>query len=508
MSDEDKLNYRRRGVLKSAGALGAVGVLGSRVAQGQPTDKQLPNTYSQHGTDGDSFRDPAYFRHIADLSAARRLVRQYERSGKRSALLTPHLREQLEKSNQERVDITVTTTGRRARYTSNGSFGRTLHGWQPAPGEVEQLRSYGTVRYVPEVASTKVGLSSVQVDDVAEIADLGFVLEIGHDPEVRLRETNSQLSTTATPPSADDLRSSSHSDFDGVSHSLDSGLKIGCFNLGYAYGDGGHATEWSKNWAESQGIDTGLAKDFTGAGSWKSSDATHGTNVMDATAFMLDGKTTSSSHHVPLRVYDTSEDIKASEWRNAIEYAVKNDIPASVTALETAANEPYCTSTLCEELDSYTSAGYAMTVATGNDDESSEVCHPATSYHAIGVGGYFGSCSGGYSYDQNSNYGSIDYYADNYDTAYCKWCHTDWGDYGFQPNVYSAYEYDTDASVTIAGTSYASPIVGAGTAIHASANGPISYYDHVRKYHEMSNYTVCPSESSQQGDVLNVPNLV
>lgn len=508
MSDINGPNCQRRSLLKTVSALGTVGVLGSRAVQGQPADKQLPDTYSQYGTDGDSFHDPVYFRHLADLPAARRQVRQYERNGEKSAILTPHLREYVANTSQETLDITVTTTGRRAKRQSEGSFRRTLHGWEPTPGEVEQLRNYGKLRYVPEIASTKVGLSDVRLDDVREVADLGFALEIGHDPTVHRSGSNSQVSATTTRPSADDLRGSSHSDFDGVSHSLSSDLRIGYFNSGYAYGDGGDATDWSKNWAESQGINTSLAKDFTGLGTWKDASATHGTNVMDATAFMLDGKTTGSAHHVPLRVYDTSEGVKASEWRSAIEYALTKDIPASVTALETAANEPYCTSALCEELDSYTSAGYAMTVATGNDNKSSEVCHPATSYHAISVGGYFGSCSSGYSCDQGSNYGVIDYYADRYGIAYCKWCRTDWGNYAFQPDVYSAYEYNTDAGEDIAGTSYASPIVGAGTALHASANGPISYYDHINKYHKMSDHTVCPSDSSQQGDVLNVPELV
>lgn len=505
MTRKENRSHNRRTVLKSIVAAGTVGGFTVGTARGQPADKRLPSTYDRHGTAGDSFEDPAYFRHLADLPVTRQLLDRYERSGDVSQILTPELQRRLRETDRERVDVTVSTTGRPTTLTTDGPFERTLYGWEPTPGELSRLREFGSIRFAPDIASTKVGLSGVDTDDITPLADLPFVLEVGYDPEVRA-PTNSV--TTASETTADDLRSSSHSDFDSVSHTLDSGLKIGCFNLGYAYGDGGDTTDWSKNWAESQGIDTGLAKDFTGNGTWKEYDHDHGTNVMDTTAYMLEGRTSSSSHHVPLRVYDINDsDIKASEWRNAIEYALKKDIPASVTSLETAANEGYCPSTLCEELDSYTSAGYAMTVATGNDNKESEVCHPATSYHAISVGGYNGSCSGGYSCDGASNYGTIDYYYDPRDIPYCKYCYNSYGDNKFQPDVYSCYEFQTDAGNVIAGTSFASPVVGAGTAIHASANGAISYYDHLLKYHDMNNYVVCPSGSSEEGDVLNVPDL-
>lgn len=508
MTEESSHNTGRRAVLGTIGSIGTVGLVGKR-ARATPASKETPETYARHGTLGETFEDPVNFRHLADTTAAQRRWDRYERTGDRGEILTPHLQNFLSDGSGE-VDITVTTTGRRSTVRSNGPFSRTINGWEPTPAEVKQLAEYGDIRFVPSVISTKVGLANVAIEDLSELAELPFVLELGYDPKVRQAGNASVTTSSVSVPTIDDLKTSSHCDFDSVFSSLNSDIRIGYFSGGYPYEDGGSTTSFSKNWAESQGIDTGLCKDFTSSGGWQDAD-NHAANVLDTTAYMLDGKT-DGDHHVVLRTYDG--DVSASEWRNAIEYAVTNDIPASVTALETAANEPYCTSTLCEELDSYSSAGYVMTAATGNDDKTDEVLHPATSYHCIGVGGYLGSCSGGYEewsdpdYDFGSNYGYIDYYSNNFGTAYCTWCYEDDGGYGFKGNVYSAYSFTTDAGNEISGTSFASPVAGAGAALNASAKGSMSYDNRVDLYDSMSDVSVCPDEASRNGDVLNAPELV
>lgn len=504
MSDNSSFRGTRRTVLQTVGAFGTIGTVGSRIVSGQPTEKETPDSYDQHGTQGNSFSDPAYFRHISDLGSANRRINQYERSGNWELLLTHSLRKKISESNEDQINITVTTTGQRSKFSTNGPFERTLYGWTPAPGEIKRLSQFGEVIQIPDVASTKVGISNVAIDDLSKLADLPFVLEIGHDPEIQ--PANTSLTTTSSSQyHIDDLKTSSHSEFDTVSQSVTSDIRIGYFHMGYEYGDGGQTTPYTKNWAEKQGIDKNLAKSFMSDCSWKDGRP-HGMMVADTTAYMLSRLIEGGSTHVPLKVDDYSQTVTASVWRDALDYALKNDIPVGVTSHETAENEPYCTSTLCEELDSYTSAGYAMTVATGNDSSSTEVCHPATSYHAISVGGYSDQCSGGYERDSNSNYAEIEYYNDTYDTPYCSWCHNDWGDYKFQPDVYSSYSFETDGD-NISGTSVSSPVVASGTAVHAAAYGPTDYYDHIRKYHNMSNQAVCPSGASKKGGVLHAPDL-
>lgn len=73
--------------MRKVGSVGLVSVIGCRSVKGQPSKKDLPDTYDKRGTQGDSFEDPAYFHHIADKPATKKSLRRYERNGSTKALL-------------------------------------------------------------------------------------------------------------------------------------------------------------------------------------------------------------------------------------------------------------------------------------------------------------------------------------------------------------------------------------------------------------------------------------
>lgn len=499
--NDSSMRTGRRRFLHGVGVVASLSAVGASSAVASPAEKRTPDPYPKTGS-GPSFESDAYFRHISELPSVKRQLRAYEKTGEIGHLLTRDLQRKLAESTSQTLDLTVSTCGERVEMYSKGQFGRLLHGWRPTDAEVGELRKYGDVVFVPDVVSTKVGLSDVAVEDIPKIAALDFVLEIGHDPVLQFPddETNG-ISTQSSTPTADDLKTSSHNSFDSETYDLTTYTQVGVIGTGYP-----SSTSWSKNWAEYIGIDTNKAKDFVES-DWRNG-LKHGTDCTDTVAYMLKEGDPESNLMVPLKVYDTSNyEVVTSAFRSAIDYATKNDIPICSTSVETAANEGTCPSTLCEELDSYCSAGYMITCATGNDDLETEVCHPATSYFTIGVGGYNGSCTGGYSCDANSNYGTILYYDDNFNTTYCSWCYNAAGQQSFQPDVYACYSFNTDAGNNIAGTSFAAPVVAAGGAVHHSVHGATSYSTHRSKYHGMNNHTVCPSGSSESGDVLHVPDL-
>ncbi len=153
-------------------------------------------------------------------------------------------------------------------------------------------------------------------------------------------------------------------------------------------------------------------------------------------------------------------------------------------------------------------------MASGNDkdDVDDAVDDPAQSYHTVGVGGYSGGCSGGKehslgSYD-GSQYGTIAYHSSG--LTYCSWCYDGGRDSKFTPDVYSAYMFHANSDKEeqpLGGTSFAAPVVGAGTAIDASANSGDAYSARLDKYHYMNQYTICPSDTAELGGVLYAPDL-
>lgn len=503
-------NASRRRYIKGIGAFTSLSFVGVGSASANPSEKQIPKPYKKHGQQGASVKSSVYLKHVSELQSLRKRLKAYESTDNSNHIFTTDLKRQLRSSPTENIDITVSTCGERSEIISRGQYGRPLHGWQPKEREIERLKTFGDVEFIPEIISTKIGLSDVAVDALEKIASLDFVLEIGFDPELQLPDgANSDVSSSGSTPSADDLKTANHSDFESVSYTISTLNQVAIIGTGYN-GD----TDWRKNWAKSigdanvewNGIDTSKAKDFINS-NWKKGHP-HGTNCADTVAYMLKEKDPHSDFIVPLKVYDPDTgNANASATRQAIEYALTNDIPVSSMSVETTNDVGYCTSTLCEELQSYTSAGYAVACATGNDSKESEVCHPATSYYTIGVGGYSGSCSGGYSRANESNYANVLYDDTDSSYEYCSWCHDASGTSGFQPNVYSCYSFKTDDGVTKSGTSFAAPVVAAGSSLHYAEHGNISYDKHLSKYNNMNNKTVCPDSASKLGNVLYVPYL-
>lgn len=496
----------RRRYLRGLGAAFALGAT-SGEALAKPDEKQTPKPYGAKGPQGPTFESDAYFTHISELPSVKEQLGEYEKTGEPHHLQTADLMRQLDGASGRTIDITVSTCGERSEIRSRGQFGRLLHGWRPAEEEVAELAKYGDVIFAPEVVSTKVGLANVPVDDLSKIAALDFVLEIGYDAKVKpqsqdLNASSTGVETSSTDyPTADDLKTWEHYSFDSETFDLTSFTQVGVFGSGYT-----SETDWGKRWAADIGIDTGKAKDFVN-NDWRDGGK-HGTTVTDTATYMLKDGDLHSDLMVPLKVYDPSnDDIYASDWRAALDYAVTNDIPIGSSSVETHHNVSTCPSTLCAELESYANAGYMTTCATGNDALETEVCHPASSYYNIAVGGYHGSCSGGYSRAGDSNHGQILYYDSNFNTTYCSWCKAAAGDWAFRPDVYGSYKFYTDDGTRIGGTSFAAPAVAAGGAVHHSVHGDTDYTTHRSKYTGMDYYDVCPSEASELGNVLHVSDL-
>lgn len=494
----------RREYLKSIGAVTTIGLVSTSTAVAKSNNKVVPEPYEKRGAQSSSPKSDVYLKHVSELSSVRGQLSAYERTQNPRQLFTFDLQEKLSKRSDSTFNITVSTAGEQTTITTNGKLERTIHGWRPKSEEVDRLAAFGEPTFVPKIASTKVGLANVAVDDLPKIAALDFVLEIGHDPEIQVRtdDTEDETTTKSTTPTADDLKTSSHLDFDSASYSLTSLTQIGIVDTGYTGN-----TSWNKKWAKKV-MDTDSAKDFTDENDWEIGKD-HGTDVADTAAYMLKDGDTHDNLIVPLKVLrEDSFDVKTSAIRNAIEYALTNDIPVLNISVETKDNASYCTSTVCEELDSYASAGYVATCATGNDSKETEVCHPATSWFTVGVGGYNGSCSGGYQRDNGSNYGEIQYYDNNLGGAYCSWCYdaVGWGE--FQPNIYGCYYFLTDSGNELRYTSMAAPQVAAAAAIQYAVHGSIDYSEKVSTYNNMNDKTICPSEATQLGRVLHVPDII
>lgn len=508
MSDRDcprdsRIAPTRRTYVRSVGAVTGFGVLGTGSAVASPDEKQTPEHYAKKGAQGNSNESDVYLTHVSELDPVKRQLSAYERTRDLRHLLTFHLQQVLGSRSEDALDVTVSTCGERNTVTTT-KYGREIHGWRPTTEEVKHLAEFGSVTFVPQVASTKVGLRNVSVSDLARIAALNFVLEIGYDPELQLQNggtSSSGVETSSTTPTADDLKTTSHNAFNSVTYDLTYLTQVGIVGTGYP-----STTDWSKLWADPL-IDRDKANSFISGTTWDTGHE-HGTNVADTVAYMVQEGDPHSDLIVPLRVWQDSKPyVPASALRNAIEYALTNDVEVLNISVETKDNSGYCTSTACEELDSYIDAGYVVACAAGHDSKETEVCYPATSHFTVGVGGYSGSCSGGYHQKSDSNYGTILYYNSAQNSSFCSWCHNEAGDQKFQPNVYGCGRFDTDDNVELSGNSYAAPAVAAAGAIHHSIHGATNYSDKLSDYNGMDKHIVCESDASQKGDILHVPDV-
>jgi hypothetical protein len=503
MADEDDsivgLLSRRR-YLQAVGAL--AGATFGTTSAAAASRKGVPTPYRKWGARLGLPND-VFVTHVSELPTVENRIASYNRTHDVEYVVSPQLRRLLDERSSGTIDLTVNTRGERTSVRTRGQYRRAIHGWRPTAEEISALSGFGEILYVPEVSSTKVGLSNVEIADIPTISALEFVLDVGHDPELGAREpANTGVSvrsnSRATPA---DLRSSRHMDFDSAVYDSATLPQIGIIGGGYT-----SETDWSEPWADVVGIDTTKATDFIGD-DW-TTGTTHGTNVADTVAYLLKDDNVRSDLVVPLQVYEPDYGlVKGSVMRSAIEYALLNDIAVVNISVETAEHERRCPGTVCEELSAYTSAGYLAVVATGNDSIEKKVCHPATSHFSLSVGGYSERCSGGYRRNDRSNYGQIEYYDAESGTVFCPWCYQSAGADEFQPNVYACYTFDTDAGTSIGGTSFSAPIVAAAGAIRHSVCGPDSYADKLADFNNMTERRICEPEASRQGAVLHVPDL-
>jgi len=500
-NNSEKLSTRRR-ILTTSGLALSIGAFSHTTTAASLQRKTTPEGHVKYGAQGPTHKSEVYLSHISDLPSVQRQLKRYEKTQDHNQLLTPELAKQLKQAKGDTIDLLINTSGERNSIQTKGQFNRWIHGWRPKEAEVEKLQNFGEVRFVPEFATTKIALGDVQISDIPKIAGLDFVLELNYDPGIAGINSDTTASTSwASKPSATNLKWY-HNEFDEVTYDLTTLTQVGIFGTGYP-----DRTDWYRLWADYVGIDTDRAKDFIGS-DWRTGKK-HGTNCADTVAYFLKDGDPESNLIVPLKCHDGQNFTgTVSAFSNAIEYALKQDIPVGSCSIQTREQEATnCTSTLCEELDAYSSAGYMMTVATGNENETTKVVHPATSYFSIAVGGYSGSCTGGYSEEYWSNHGNIYYYDDNLNTTYCSWCHNAIGNQAFKPDIYACHRYRTDLGEEWEGTSAAAPIVAAGGAVHHSIYGATNYSTVRDKYHNMNNYEICSSDSATNGDVLHVPDL-
>ena len=408
-------------------------------------------------------------------------------------LIDSTLRQHIQENpSGEPIDIKVRTVGRRVITSSEGTYKRTIRGWQPHPSEVGRLRRFGDIEFVPEFISTRIELGNVDPDDLERIASLEFVLGISWNPPVELDRL--PAGTEGIPK--EDLYSNSYFWFDGISgtYDINRNIRIGIVDTGYV---GGGASDFTESYAERSphGIDESLADAFNSA--WDEDDGDyHGDNVTDVAAYLLDDG--HDDLFVPMKMFGSSGTVRSTG--EAIEFAERYEIDVLNLSFGGATSSTNCPSVYCDELGSYTSAGYIPIASSGNLDADGTVTFPGGEWLTIGAGGIdTESCSNGsYSAASGSNYGTIRYNG----CVYCSFFSPQNVNRGFVPRIYASYETATDTSETLRGTSYASPAVAAVAAIMQS-NGLYNYDTAEEIFQEMQWSQVCPDDEAEGGQLLD-----
>lgn len=516
MSGENSDNgsdFGRRQFLEWASAVGLASVAPGTIAEiadAKAERAQTPQPYDETGAMGPDPSDEVYYTHVTEKAGHKRRIERFENRSDPKELFHPHLREFLvEDSSRETLNVAVNTLGERNTVTSRGSYQRKLHGYRPTADEVERLEQFGDVVHVPEVISTKVSMRNVSRDDLDRIAALDFVVGVNKDPD----------DVSPDGASADNLLSTDYYWFSSAQscYSMSTAVSIGILDDGY---EGSGTSTYTKSYAETIGIDTSMANDFTEDGDWSNVTYTdddgnlvyHGDDVADSAAYMLKDGDTHSDLFVPLKVASDEQSYWASNTREAIEYAATNGIDV-INMSYSGSPQSTCPSTYCEELDSYTGSGYYPFATTGNGGKESSVGFPGGEWLTIGVGGFDADCSDSddYKRDPSSNYGDV-YFEEPYSdgNTYCSWCSSKTSDaYQHSPHVYGCYETYTDGG-TLYGTSFAAPqAAAAGVVLRAEA--VLDYQDCQSRFKNMDYYTICDDESSDPaklGQLLDAYDMV
>jgi hypothetical protein len=508
--DSDR-TFDRRQFLEWASAVGLASVAPGTIAEIADAKTQRsdsPRPYATNGAAGPDPSDEVFFAHVTEHAGYKRRIERFEEQGDPTELFHPHLREFLaEDAGQETLNVAVNTLGERNTVTSRGGYQRKLHGYRPTRDEVERLEQFGDVVHIPEVISTKVSMRNVSRDALESIASLDFVVGVNKDPD----------DVTPDGASADDLLTSDYYWYSSTQscYSVSTAVTIGILDDGY---EGSGASTYTESYAETIGIDTSLANDFTEDGDWSNVTYTddgnlvyHGDDVADSAACMLKDGDTHDDLFVPLKVASDEQSYWASNTREAIEYATTNGIDV-INLSYGGGTQSTCPSTYCEELDSYTDAGYYPFASAGNDYEESSVTFPGGEWLTIGVGGFDADCSGDddYKRDAASNYGEIYYDDPTTSDTYCTWCSAEASDISqHSPHVYGCYETYTDGG-TLYGTSFASPQAPAAGVLFR-AEGYLDYQECQSRFRNMDYYTICDDESTDSaelGQLLNAYDVV
>jgi hypothetical protein len=482
----DNPDESRRQFLEWASAVGLASIAPATIADVADAQAERPKPDSvPDERRGDPTAD-VHHQHPTEIPANQQTIERYERTGDPTELINSVLLEHVRENSPETVDVKVRTVGQRSTVVSEGPYERTINGWQPTRNEVAQLERFGTVEFVPEFISTRVELADVDVADLKTIADLGFVIGIAWNPPV-------EPEWHQNPVPAQDLYSNDYYWFDAVSDDYDipSNVSIGIIDSGYS-GNSDYSGDLARE--GSFGIDTSLADEFDP--NWdKDDDSYHGDTVTDSAAYMLD-----NGHNelfVPLKIFgDTANSRTSTE---GIEFAERNGIDVINMSFGGPSSDSQCPETYCDELDSYTSAGYFPTASSGNADSDGTVTFPGGEWLSIGVGGIDDSgCSDSttYSAHDDSNHGTIAY--DN-----CSYCSSRAPvNEQFVPHVYSCYATETGAGNIAGGTSNAAPQAAAAAVIMQS-NYLYNYEEAESIFRNMDYYDICPSDEAKEGQLLD-----
>lgn len=400
-----------------------------------------------------------------------------------------YLKERLqEHTENDRIDISVRTIGKRSEITSNGTYERQIKGWTLTDDEIDTLSTYGTFDFIPDFISTTASLSHVLVGDLAEIANLPFVIELNYEPEIKEESFDKN-----------DIRGDSFLRFAEANYNIGSNIRIGLIDRGYE--GGGHGAYTSSH-ADDIGIDNFASKDFSDDDNWTAVISDHGDNMANTTAWCIGQGNGHDDLFVILKTRGfNNTGTHASRIRSAIEYAEQEDIEIINMSLGTDGPYDYCPSIFCDELSSYTDAGYLAFASTGNDSETDKATFPGGGWYTIGAGVADSMC-GTSDYDRrsSSNYGDIEFYHIQYGIPYCSFCYNAAGTQEFTPDVYGL-SVDT-ASDSITGTSVASAQAAAAGAIMIDNN--VSGYNSAKAtFRDMENYEICPNWAALEGELLD-----
>ncbi|MFC7044117.1 S8 family serine peptidase [Halobacteriaceae archaeon GCM10025711] len=502
---DDKPLRSRRAFLRWATATGLWAVAPatvSAVASAADRDRPDPVPASARGDPADGVS----IRHPLDLPGVRHRLDRYRRTDDPTVLyrraLADHLRNH---PSQTTFSVVVTTMGERSRTPSRGSNDRTFQGWRPTDDEVATLAEFGDVGFVASVNGTTVSLTGVSRADLRDVAALEFVLAVAWDPPLHQEGCGA-----GTGESVNALRSKQYHSFDALdgSYSIPQDVSLGVIGTGYDADD----TPYTKPYAQEMGIDERLAKDFTTDGDWSTDTYTgddcpaHGAGVADTVAYMLGDDAGHDNLFVPLKIWSAENEHEvatvADHLRAAIEYATLHGIDVvNVSSGMRYTDEltDYCTAQFCASLDAYARSGYVATSTAGNAGDEAGVQQPGGSWLTIGTGGVDRSgCEDG---DADYHRHGHSCYASEYDYTTCDWCGT-YDESGSAPTVYGAYDTTTDAATVISGTSFAAP-VAAAAALVMQANDLYSYETARSIFEDMRQHTVCPSQASRTGGVVD-----